>query len=231
MNEIVRGPERTSDGKSLLVNPTCETARANTFPSQALVVTTAARRLIELSKAGERLNSVIVSGDIDPTLNPDFREISENLRELCNKWHPKADLTLITEGRGLDNAESRQCLSLYDRPILVFEAGTQKTFGALTGDKPQLFKDVVDNLSRIENERIVVRACFLKGDADNSKDTEVRAWLRYLTAIRPSKVQVTTLGKAETKRKGKAIPRKRLEAIANLVADKTGLQVEIVDPE
>jgi len=228
MNEIVRGPEKSAEfGKCLLIYPTCETARPGIFPSQALVVTTAARRLIELSKAGERLNAVVVLGEVDPTLNPDFRAISENLRELCNKWHPKASLTLVSGAQGLDDADIRQALSCYDDPILRFEAGTQKTYAALTGAKPSVFKEVVQNLSKIELERITVAATFVRGDVDNSTESEVRAWVKHLGAIKPATVHVSTLAKIDTKRKLKPITKARLETIANQVADKTGLPVEV----
>ena len=42
------------------------------------------------SKAGEKLQHIVVFGEVDPTVHPEFRAISENLRELTNKWFPRA---------------------------------------------------------------------------------------------------------------------------------------------
>lgn len=228
MNEVVQGPEKTERFQRVVfINPTLETSRRGTFPSQAVVVTAAARRLIELSKGGERLDHIVVQGEVDPTLHPEFREISENLRELCNKWYPKAALTLRSASMGLEDPDVRQSLSLYDKPILSLPAGTQKTFAKITGEKPQTFKDVVGNLEKVELERIIIEGRFVRGAADNSTANEVKAWLRYLVAARPGAVQITTPAKPLTEQKLKPITKSRLEEIANLVADKTGLPVEI----
>ena len=228
MNEVVQGPEKTERFQRVVfINPTMETSRRGIFPSQAVVVTTAARRLIELSKAGERLDHIVVKGDVDPTLHPDFREISENLRELCNKWYPKAALTLLSASLGLDDPDVRQTLSVYDKPILSLQAGTQKTFAKITGEKPAAFKDVVENLEKVELERIIIEGRFVRGGADNSTANEVKAWLRYLVAARPGAVQITTLDKPLPDQKLKPVTKTRLEEIANMVADKTGLPVEI----
>jgi wyosine [tRNA(Phe)-imidazoG37] synthetase (radical SAM superfamily) len=229
MNDVVRGPEKTERfERALVINPTCASTRPNSFPTQAIVVTTAARRMIELSKGGEKLDAIVVQGDVDPTLHPDFREIAENLRELSNKWFGKAQLTLVSDSLGLGDPEVRQSLSLFDQPILRLESGTQKTFAALTGRKPAEFKSVTENLVKVELERIVIEARFVRGSADNSTENEVKAWLRYLEAAKPAAVQLTTLEKADTARKLKPITRTRLEAIANQVADRTGLPVEII---
>ncbi|MFT7663809.1 MAG: hypothetical protein ACI87A_002036, partial [Planctomycetota bacterium] len=68
-DELVRGPERVGAlGPTLIIEPTCTTHRKDTFPSQAVVITTAARRMIELSKGGEKVKHIVVHGSPDPTL-------------------------------------------------------------------------------------------------------------------------------------------------------------------
>ncbi|MEO0651497.1 MAG: hypothetical protein AAFZ65_12550, partial [Planctomycetota bacterium] len=151
MERVVQGPlDSERHGRHLLVEPTCETNRPGVFPTQAVVVTTAARRIIELSKDGQKLADVVVGGSIDPMLHEDFREIAENLKELCKKWYPKVGMTLETKGLALHNADLRHCLTLFQRPIVRFEYGTQKSFAALTGAKPGDLKDVAENICRLE---------------------------------------------------------------------------------
>jgi len=227
--EVVLGPlEHDRFGKALVVRPTVETARAHRHPSQAVVVTAVARRLIELSKEGEKIQAIVVEGGTqDPTCHPEFHEISENIRDLQNKHFPKAKLYLLSDVPHLELAQTRHALSFYDQPMVRLEAGTQKTFCAMTGKDAKVFKDVVELLPRLGNERLIVQAEFVRGDIDNSKDNEVRAWIRHLTSIKPAGVHITTPAKPKDK-KQKPITKTRISQIAEMVTTKTGIPVEVV---
>jgi len=226
--EIVEGPlDHPLFGRCVVIRPTVETTRANRHPSQAVVVTTAARRLIELSKGGEKLPRVVVEGDKDPTTHPDFLQISEQLRELTNKWFPKAKLTLHSLNADLSRPEVRHALNSYDTPILVLGAGTRKTLSKLSGESGESFKARIENMRRVESERLIVRSSFVRGTTDNSTDSEVRAWLRNLTGIRPAAIQITTLARAGGGQK--PVTKTRMAQIAELAQEKTGVQVEVLE--
>lgn len=232
-SEMVSGPVKDDRrGTTLEIRPTFETGRTGRFPTQAVVVTTAARRMIELSKAGQKLQSVTVrAGDDDPTLHPDFKEISENLRELTKKWFPRAQMVLEASPLYLQDAEVRHAISCYDRPVLRFASGTQKCFKAVTGAKPQALKEVVENLSRLEHEHLVIEARFTRGDVDNSTDSELKAWIGHLAKVKPSTIQIWTPAKATTDggKKTRPVTKSRMKAIADQITDKTGIPVEILE--
>jgi len=227
--DVVQGPvEHATLGKTVFVHPTLPMARAGKFPSQAVVVTAAARRLIGLAKDGERVHAVVVEGEgeRDPTTHPEFHEISQNLRELMNKHFPKGALCLNSEMPELSRPQARHALSFYDQPNLRLDAGTQKTFAALTGEAGKIFKDIVENMGRLELERLIISACFVRGSVDNSKDAEVKAWLRHLADIKPATVRITTLDKADKDKDLKPITKTRMTQIADLIVEKTGITVE-----
>ncbi len=225
-SEVVQGPlDHPRFGRILVVRPTLETSRSNRFPSQAVVITAAARKLIELTRLGEKLQAVVVEGEPhDPTKHPEFHEITENLRQLLDKHFPKADLVLVSDQPMLDRASVRHALTLYDRPVLRLEAGFQKTFAALTGGDPKAFKDMVEQMGRLGKDRVIVQATFVQGEVDNSSDNEVKAWIKHLTEIKPSRVQITTLAKQKGR---KPVSKARMTQIAELVTSKTGIPVEV----
>ncbi|MFT5287357.1 MAG: wyosine [tRNA(Phe)-imidazoG37] synthetase (radical SAM superfamily) [Planctomycetota bacterium] len=227
-DELVRGPERVGAlGPTLIIEPTCTTHRKDTFPSQAVVITTAARRMIELSKGGEKVKHIVVHGSPDPTLHPDFRAISENLRELTNKWFPRAKLTLLSDARHLDQTEVRISLGSYHKPSMRLDAGNQKTYKSLSGAKASEFKDVVNRLIKLEMERLLLHTRFVKGSVDNTTDSELKGWLKYVVDIRPAAVQIFTVSKAETTANLKPVTKARLEKIAAEVAE-LGITCEVV---
>jgi hypothetical protein len=227
--DVVQGPiEHPEYGRTILIHPTIETARAGRFPTQAVVVTAAARTLIALAKEGDRVKTIIVEGEEhDPTKHPEFSEISLNLRELVNKHFPKADFKLFSDAPHLEESNTRHALVYYDHPTLRLEAGFQKTFCAMTGEDGKVFKDRVEFMNRLELEKLIVRASFVRGSIDNSKDKEVNAWIKLLVDIRPAMVHISTPAKAPDK-KTKPITATRLSEIAEMVTEKSGLAVEVV---
>jgi wyosine [tRNA(Phe)-imidazoG37] synthetase (radical SAM superfamily) len=253
---IVYGPVRSRRfGTSLGVNPVptprvecapgcvfCATGVADTapiisrpgqIPSSGVVVTTCARRLIELSKAGEKLDSVTLAGNLDPTMHPGLVEIAENLAELRDKWYSRADLCLISDSTGYARADLRHVVSVFDRAIFTFEWGSAKTYDALRPDAEITFKAIVERLSAPEKGSWVAQATFVQGSVDNSSDREVALWSRKLDELRPKEVHLLTL-EAGRERKvpgTKPVPLSRLEEIAAKVTQDLGIPATVVARE
>jgi wyosine [tRNA(Phe)-imidazoG37] synthetase (radical SAM superfamily) len=203
-------------------------SRANALPSSGVIVTSAARRIIEIQKAGEKLEAITVTGNGDPTMHPYLLEISENLRDLRTKWFPKAKLALISESRALVSPELRAVCAVYDRPIFTFEWGTAKTYDAFRPDATLDYKTLVERFKPLD--RWIVQATFVQGALDNSNEREVLAWIKKLEEIRPREVHIMT---PEGKARGgvRAVSASKLEEIAARVMEKTGIPTELVSRE
>lgn len=225
--DVVRGPEDLAGfGRSLLLDPVQPTTRPDRYPTQAVIVTNAARRLIDLSKGGERLDSVVVQGDLDPTMHPEFTEISGNLRELCRKWYPKAQLVLFSRSPQLEDPLVRHALLAYHTVVVRLECSTQKTFRALTGRDGGDLKALLEQMGHLDHRNLVIRANFVRGTLDNSTDAEVKGWIKALQGIKPATVQLET--PARPVEGIKPVTKTRLTEISEQVAEKVGSQVEIL---
>jgi wyosine [tRNA(Phe)-imidazoG37] synthetase (radical SAM superfamily) len=198
--------------------------RAGKTPSAGVVVTSAARRIIELSKSGEKLTSITVAGHGEPTMHPSFMEITENLRELRNKWYPKAELCLLSDSPAAGAPDLPRALRIYDKPILRFEWGSAKTFVSRTGGTAADFKARAELCASLE--RLVVQAVF---DASNATDKEVGAWIKKMEEIHPREIQVLTV--EPSSKKPRPLPDSKLEALAAKVSEKTGIPASAVTQE
>jgi wyosine [tRNA(Phe)-imidazoG37] synthetase (radical SAM superfamily) len=202
-------------------------SRVKGTPSSGVVVTSVARRLIEMQRAGEKIESLVVTGDADPTAHGHLLEISENLRDLRNKWFPKADLALVCESLALACPELRAVCTIYDQPIFRFEWGTAKTYESFRPGATLEYKTLFERIAQID--RIMLQASFVQGALDNSSEKEVTAWIKKLEELRPREVQLTT---PEGTRKGvKPISASRLEEIAAKVAERTNAATVVVTEE
>ncbi|MFT4542423.1 MAG: hypothetical protein ACI841_000933 [Planctomycetota bacterium] len=228
---IITGPTKTSRlGIVLTIDLTAGQSnmvieRGSTLPRASLIVTTAARRMIELSKDGQKCNTVAVVGsDLPPTAHPDLREITENVRALRDKWFPRAKLCFVSNGFDLESYDLRQTMTLYDRVYQDFHWGTAKTFSSLTGQKGPVLASLTRDLGGFD--RLVVQARFASGDSGNASDGEIKGWIKRLQEVKPQEVQILTSAPASRK-KVRPIQKNRQQEIAEQVTELTGLTVTI----
>lgn len=202
-------------------------SRDNRMPRASVVVTTAARNMIRISKAGEKIEAVVVYGSaVDPTQHPDFREIAENVRDLRNKWFSKAKLCLATDEPRLEDAEQRHVLTVFDKVFARFEWGTAKTYTAMTGKKSADYNALATTLTGID--RLIVQARFQKGgEVDTASEAEVKAWIKKVQELKPIAVHILQADAKSGAKKAKSAPKSRLVEIAAEFTEKTGIPAEI----
>lgn len=231
---IITGPTRTPRWGAALridlgaLDSTLAISRDNRLPRSSVVVTLAAQELMRMSKGGEKIQSILVTGsEVDPTCHPGFREVSENLRDLRNKWFPKAKLCLISDHPELDRLEVRMTLGIYDNPVVRMEYGTVKTFRALTGRKTTQLAQIVKHLCSLD--RVIVRARFVRGDVDNSTENELNGWIKRLRDVRPREVQISSPPPKARKGMRQGITKTRMQEIVDRVSDEIGATVTLLE--
>jgi hypothetical protein len=194
-------------------------------PSPGVIVTSGARRFIELSKAGDKFESLVVTGNYEPTSHPELTEIIENLRQLRDKWMGKCSLCLVSQNIDAEAPHLKHILGMFDKPIVRFEWGTAKSFATLTKRPSSDLKAIVDAISGVE--KLILQACFTDGKSGNAAATEVRNWIKKVAEIRPREVYIGTAdGKGQ-----KALTPAKLEAIGAELIEATGVPARVFAAE
>ncbi len=203
-------------------------------PTPGVVITSAARRIIELSRAAEKVEALVVTGNKEPTSHPELVQIVENLRELRDKWYPKAALCLVSDSIDVEPVNLRHVLGMFDKPIVRFEWGTAKSFTAATGRPGTDLKRIVDALTGLD--RLILQACLTLGKGAEGADSELKSWVKKVGEIRPREVHLGTVdGKSEARGArgpdARPLPAARLEQIASELLEKTGISAQVISSE
>ncbi len=234
---LLQGPFNSARfGKTLCIDITTPHAslvveRGSELPRASLIVTRAARYLIDSSRNGDKLDHILIIGTgIDPAEHPDLRNIVENLRVLKDKWFGRAKLALRTRTHVLEPYSLRSTLSKFNTIYIPMEWGTTKVFTAMTGDKATALGQMIKGLHGLEN--VTLEAQFVSGASGNMAASELAAWFKKIEEAGPAQIHLLGgLPVSKKKLTGKASTKPQRKKIAETLLEKTGHTAELFDHE
>jgi wyosine [tRNA(Phe)-imidazoG37] synthetase (radical SAM superfamily) len=192
-----------------------ETAGRAEVPSAADLEAAFDREFARLAAADDRPGRITVAGNGEPTLHPDFLEVSRGLVRARDRHFPGASIGLLSNSMHLDREDVVvACNECYDEPAMKLEWGTAECFAAMNQVSPKGFARVVEGLRRLDS--FVVQALFMRSPiADNTTPVEIEGWLALLEELKPRLVEVYTLDRPPAEAaQAEAVPREDLETIA-----------------
>lgn len=189
------------------------------LPTREEVSQALERQLLKMHDENLHPDVLTFAGNGEPTLNPKFPEIVDDVIRLRDRLCPEAKISVLSNSTQIHRPEVRQALLRTDNPIMKLDT-VQADYIRLV-DRPQGHYDVeriIDHLAEM-SPKVIIQTMFMKGPeaTDNTEETYVGPWLEALQRIRPRQVMVYTLDR-ETPVQGleKASPQ-RLDEIAERV--------------
>lgn len=181
---------------------------------------------VSLRSANENegeIESLIVSGNGEPTLYPLFSELVEMLNHVKSELAPQAPTYVLSNGAHIDSIKLVQAMDQLDERVIKVDAGNEN-----------LFKDVNAPLIRANISKItsgarklkdcIVQSMFIAGNIDNTRDSDIEEWMEIIGLIQPKKVQIYTLDRVPWASHLKVVEEDRLHIIASKL--KRRLQIE-----
>jgi wyosine [tRNA(Phe)-imidazoG37] synthetase (radical SAM superfamily) len=202
------------------------TERLTTDATEHLGDLPAAGRVLEAVEGAlrsqEELESVLLSGNGEPTLHPEFPAIACGVAELVERWQPEARTVLLSNSSGLGRSGVRDALASIELPVFKLDAGTRETFLALNRPADGVrFEEIVDELSTLEG--ITLQTLLVDGVPGNTREQELDAYFELVRWIAPAAVLLHTterpVGRSATHR----VAPERLHEIARLGRERTGM--------
>jgi wyosine [tRNA(Phe)-imidazoG37] synthetase (radical SAM superfamily) len=193
--------------------------RAAGWPTPGAVETAIAMRLQQAADSGERLDRLTIAGHGEPTLHPDFDEVTDRIVAVRDRLAPGLPLAILSNSTTAAWDDVRKALARYDERYMKLDAGDPITYARVNGGAPpSSFGDMIDALATLPS--IVVQSMFVSDNGegvDNTSDGAVEEWLRVLGRVRASGVHIYTLQREPALGTLRKVAKRRLREIAERV--------------
>ena len=142
----------------------------------------------------EKIDSITFSGDGEPTLNPEFPRIVDDVIMLRDAFCPSAKISVLSNATTLDKPGVFEALCKVDNPIMKLDAVSLEMAERI--NRPYKGYDpmaVIEALQKFDGN-FILQTMFLKcKDFDSSSPSVLKAWMDIVRFLHPREVMVYTI--------------------------------------
>ena len=167
-----------------------------------------------------KVDWVMLSGNGEPTLYPEFSELVDSLLTLRELYFPKTSLGILSNSSTCHKKEIRNALSKLDGRFMKLDAGSLYIFHDVNRPfTPLLWGDVIEGLCNLPD--VVLQSMFVTGKVDNTDEKAVNDWIEAVECIRPLEVQIYTVDRTPQEAGILPVDEGKLKVISNRLRMKT----------
>ncbi|HXG52712.1 MAG TPA: radical SAM protein [candidate division Zixibacteria bacterium] len=182
--------------------------------------------LQRLSHNRRRADSIVICGNGEPTLHPHLREIVEAVKELRDRYLPRAATAIFSNSSTVADPRVRDTLDLLDLNVMKFDAGSEELIRELNQPAGPIYVgELVAGLRELK--RVHLASLFVQGRVTNADPDSVELWSERIEEIRPALVQIYTLDRPPVDPRIEKVSLPTLQWIAEEVHWRTRIPVEI----
>jgi len=172
------------------------------------------------------LDYITFSGNGEPTMHPNFKEIAEGVRKLRDRLLPNIPIALLTNSSFITEKRIQEALEFIDYPIFKLDAGDEQTFKSINRPLTNVsIEQIIDTLADFDST--VTQTLFVDGNYQNSKGNSLQRWLEAISRIKPNEVQIYSIDRKPAEEEVKICPRSVLNSIAEIVKNELGIKIKV----
>lgn len=202
------------------------------IPSRDHVKKLLASKLKSMSEAGEALDVITFSGNGEPTLHPEFKEIIHDTIVLRNRFYPNVKVSVLTNSTFLSNDKVVAALKMVDNNILKLDVASPKLMYLINAPRniDVTPEGIIADMKKF-NGKCIIQTMFIRGthngiSVDNTTPGEINALIEAYKEVNPTEVQIYSIDRKT--------PEENLEKVSiddlNIIADtirNAGIKVQV----
>jgi len=135
---------------------------------------------------------IVLSGNGEPTLYPEFDEAMRLITELRHEHLPGIKIVVLSNGAHLDSKKIVTGMNMADECVVKVDAGNDTLM--LKINDPLIRINMAKFLTGVRKlNSCTVQSLFFTGDIDNTQPEMVEEWIEVIGMIKPQAVQICTL--------------------------------------
>ena len=189
-------------------------------------------RLKEMHDKGEQLDVITFSGNGEPTLHPDFKEIVHDVLSLRNKYYPEAKVSVLSNSTMITKKPVIEALKTVDNNILKLDSAISHTMRLINRPKSVNVQSdgLIEDLKQFSGT-CIIQTMMLRGShngvrIDNTTDEEIDAFIAAYLAIKPREVMLYSIDRKTPEEQLEKVEKEELEAIARRI-EAAGIKVQV----
>ena len=190
------------------------------FPSLAEIYTQLSSDLERIRDGKLKVDWIMLSGNGEPTLHPEFSGIVESLLTLRDLYFPKIPIGVLSNSSTCYKKEISDTLSKLDGRFMKLDAGSLYMFHDVNRLYTTLaWGDVIEGLCSLPD--VTLQSMFVTGEVDNTSEKAVKDWIEAVQCIQPLEVQIYTVDRTPQEAGILPVSKEKLDVISNKLKMRT----------
>ena len=190
-------------------------------PSRDQVRKQLRKKLAAMHEAGEALDVITFSGNGEPTLHPQFKQIVHDVINLRNHYFPEAKVSVLSNSTMAGKPSVIEALKMVDNNILTLDSAIAHTLRLInqpTSDTAQPDAAIPD--LKAFGGQCIVQTMMLRGEhngkhIDNTTDAEIDALIAAYLEIKPREVMLYSIDRKTPEENLEKVNADELQRIAD----------------
>ncbi len=202
------------------------------LPTHTTVKRQLRNKLKQMKEAGENLDVITFSGNGEPTLHPQFKEVVHDVIVLRDQYFPNARVSVLSNATLASNPNVKKALLAVDNNILKLDSAVPSTMRLINQPKsPNVIPaGIIEDLAEYGG-KCIVQTMLLRGEhngqrIDNTTDAEIEALIDAYKTIKPQEVMIYSIDRKTPEEHLEKVGREELEAIGRRI-EAAGIKVQV----
>jgi wyosine [tRNA(Phe)-imidazoG37] synthetase (radical SAM superfamily) len=196
---------------------------AGFVPTATEILENAQQRFREIHEKGPGVDTILISGNGEPTLHPECPEIVAGLMALRDVWLAKKPIVLFTNGCNLDQRRVNEAVNKLDQRVVKVDVGNERMFKAFNAPLSRVtLQKVISGIRLLKD--VTIQAMFVQGSIDNTQAADVEDWIEVVGLLKPKAVHIMGMSRPAHTLGLKRCDEDTLHTIATKLERRTGLK-------